>query len=314
MAVFTAVSADELRLWLQRYGVGSLVEHTGIVSGIENTNFFVTTSQGRYVLTLFEKLTKTELPYYLNLTAHLARRGVPAPAPVRDRENRFWSELNRKPAALLARLDGKSVIAPSAEQCAKAGTLLANLHLAAQNFNMQLANPRGPDWWRATAPAVKPFLDSAQAAMLDAELAFQFEHRAYALPRGVIHADLFRDNVLFSDGNVGGVIDFYFAGSDDLLFDLAVAVNDWCVDAVGTLDPVRTRALLGAYHALRPLTDAEHAAWPALLRAAALRFWLSRLFDLHVPRPGKIIHPHDPQQFARILALRQADTGPPWRV
>jgi homoserine kinase type II len=313
MAVFTAVSEDELRRWLQSYAVGSLVEYAGVASGIENTNFFVTTTGGRYVLTLFEKLTRGEIPFYLNLMAHLARRGVPSPAPVADDRNRLWNELNGKPAALVARLHGRAVTRPTAAHCAKVGTMLAHMHLAGQNFDMKLANPRGPRWWRATAPAVKPFLDGAQAKMLDDELAFQFAHRLPELPRGVVHADLFRDNVLFTDGEISGVIDFYFAGDDALLFDLAVSANDWCVDAAGELDAARTRALLGAYHAGRPLTSAEHAAWPLLLRAAALRFWLSRLYDRHVPRPGEIIHPHDPQQFGRILALRRAESAPTWR-
>jgi homoserine kinase type II len=312
MAVFTAVSEHELRSWLQRFGVGSLVEYAGIASGIENTNFFVTTTGGRYVLTLFEKLTRDELPFYLNLMAHLARRGVPSPAPVADDRHQLWSELNGKPAALVARLPGSSAMQPNAAECAKVGTLLAHMHEAGSNFNLNLANPRGPRWWRATAPAVKPFLDAAQAKMLDDELAFQFAHRLPELPRGVVHADLFRDNVLFTDGEVSGVIDFYFAGDDALLFDLAVAANDWCVDAAGELDAARTRALLGSYHVARPLTAAEHAAWPLMLRAAALRFWLSRLYDLYLPRPGEIIHPHDPGQFLRILELRRSAPEVHW--
>jgi homoserine kinase type II len=312
MAVFTAVSEDELRRWLQRYPVGSLVEYAGIASGIENTNFFVTTTGGRYVLTLFEKLTRAELPFYLNLMAHLARHGVPSPAPVADNQNKLWNELNGKPAALVARLDGSSVMHPAEAHCARAGSMLAQMHLALRDFGMHLAHPRGPRWWQATAPAVKPFLDAAQASMLDDELAFQFAQRLPELPRGVVHADLFRDNVLFTDGEISGVIDFYFAGEDVLLFDLAVSANDWCVDAAGELDAARTQALLGAYHRARPLTSAEQAAWPLMLRAAALRFWLSRLYDLHVPRPGEIIHPHDPRQFGRILALRRAETSPPW--
>jgi len=314
MAVFTAVSEDELRRWLQRYSVvGPLTEYAGIASGIENTNFFVTTTGGRYVLTLFEKLTREELPFYLNLMAHLAHRGVPSPAPVADDRKQLWNELNGKPAALVARLNGTSTMQPTEAHCAKAGAMLAKIHQAAQNFNMTLEHPRGPRWWRATAPAVRPFLDATQANMLDDELAFQFAHRLPELPRGVVHADLFRDNVLFTGGEISGVIDFYFAGDDVLLFDLAVSVNDWCVNAAGELDAARTRALIEAYHRARPLTSAERAAWPLMLRAGALRFWLSRLYDLHVPRRGEIIHPHDPEQFGRILALRRAESAPPWR-
>jgi len=186
MAVFTAVGEDELRRWLGRYSVvGPLIEYAGIASGIENTNFFVTTTAGRYVLTLFEKLTRGELPFYLNLMAHLAHRGIPSPAPVADDRHQLWNELNGKPAALVARLPGSSAMQPSAVQCAKVGTLLAQMHAAGLNFDMNLANPRGPRWWRATAPVVKPFLDDVQANMLDDELGFQFAHRLPELPRGV---------------------------------------------------------------------------------------------------------------------------------
>jgi homoserine kinase type II len=312
MAVFTSVSDDELTRWLQAYAIGSLVGFEGIATGIENTNFFVTTTRGRYVLTLFEKLSRAELPYYLNLMAHLARHGIPSPAPIADHQNRLLGELNGKPAAIVTRLAGKSEMQPAASHCAAVGSMLAHMHLAGQSFDMRMENPRGPKWWRATAPQVRPFLDQAQSRLLEQELVFQAQHRQQQLPRGVVHADLFRDNVLFARGEIAGVFDFYFAGDDVLLFDLAVVANDWCVDDVGELDADRTRALLTAYHAVRPLGAEEHAAWPLLLRSAALRFWLSRLYDLHVPRPGEIIHPHDPERFRRILELRRADTGPQW--
>lgn len=312
MAVFTPVSESELVRWLQDYTIGTLIGFEGIASGIENTNYFVTTTRGRYVLTLFENLTRVELPFYLNLMAHLARHGIPAPAPIADTRNELWSDLNGKPAAIVTRLAGKSEMRPGPAHCAAVGAMLAHMHLAGQSFDMRLANPRGPGWWRATAPLVVPFLDAAQKSLLDDELAFQASHRLERLPHGVVHGDLFRDNVLFADGEIGGVIDFYFAGGDVLLFDVAVCANDWCVDGAGELDSALTQALLGAYHAARPFAAEEHDAWPLLLRAAALRFWLSRLYDLHVPRPGEIIHPHDPQQFLRILELRRAPARPPW--
>jgi homoserine kinase type II len=316
MAVFTPVSNQELSQWLQGFSVGTLVAVEGIASGIENSNFFVSTSRGRYVLTLFENLTERELPFYINLMAHLARHGIPCPAPVADRQGRLLGELNGKPAALVTCLAGKSELQPTVEQCAAVGAILAQMHLAGASFGASFSplqeNPRGPKWWRTTAPQVKPFLDSAGCRLLDDELAYQASHRLDDLPRGVVHADLFRDNVLFQDGQVGGVIDFYFAGCDVLLFDVAVCINDWCVVAGGEIEPLRTQALLASYHRLRSFTVNEYAAWPVLLRAAALRFWLSRLYDLNLPRPGEIIHPHDPMQFRRILELRAASAAPTW--
>jgi homoserine kinase type II len=313
MSVYTKVTERELGDWLKGYSVGTLVEVRGIAAGIENTNYFVTTTGGRYVLTLFERLPARSLPFYLGLMAHLARHGIPCPSPVADRANRLLATLNGKPAALVTRLPGAVVTQPSAGQCAEVGAVLANLHLAGQSYAGRLENPRGPRWWRATAPLVAPFLDEHRRQLLDAELAFQLAHRRRDLPRGPIHADLFRDNVLFEGARIGGVIDFYFAGVDAWLFDVAVTLNDWCVAADGEVDRARAGALLAAYHAVRPFTPAERGAWPAMLRAAALRFWLSRLHDFHLPRPGELVHAHDPEHFRRILELRVRDAGgAPW--
>ncbi len=313
MSVFTPVTREQLSVWLERYAIGELVRMQGIAAGIENTNYFVTTSGGDFVLTLFEKLTAAELPFYLGLTAHLAQHGVPSPAPVADREERLFSELNAKPAALLSRLRGEVVDLPTPEHCAEVGGMLAAVHLAGRSYQGRLDNPRGPHWWREAAHAVSPFLDAERSALLAAELKFQARHRCDDLPRGPIHADLFRDNVLFDGSRIGGVIDFYFAGIDCLLFDVAVTANDWCVHAGGEIDAQRARALLAAYHARRPFTAPEEAAWPVLLRSAALRFWLSRLYDFYLPRPGELVHAHDPEHFRRILALRIDQAGAaPW--
>jgi homoserine kinase type II len=313
MSVFTPVTPEQFSAWLQRYGLGTLLEMQGIAAGIENTNYFVTTTGGRYVLTLFEKLTPAELPFYLGLMAHLAQHGVPSPAPATDLEGRLFSELNGKPAALISRLQGEAVTAPTPAQCAEVGGILAGMHLAGQSYPGKLANPRGPRWWREAAPKVSPFLDADGAALLRAELEFQARHRCADLPRGPVHADLFRDNVLFNGERIGGVIDFYFAGVDCLLFDVAVAVNDWCVHPDGEIDALRGHALLAAYHAVRPFTPAEREAWPVLLRSAALRFWLSRLYDFYLPRAGELVHAHDPEHFRRILKLRIEQAGDaPW--
>jgi homoserine kinase type II len=312
MAVFTSVSEAELTAWLSDYSLGQLLELQPISSGIENTNYFVTTANGRFVLTLFEKLTDDELPFYLNLMAHLARHGIPCPSPVANRRNQFLGTLNGKPACIASRLNGKSTTAPNLGQCASIGAMLAQMHIAGQSFSQIMPNPRGASWRSATAPQVRPFLDADQAALLDSEVALHARQDWAALPQGVIHADLFRDNVLLEDDRVGGLIDFYFACSDALLYDVAITVNDWCVDADGTPDAARAQIFLRAYHAVRPLLDAERDAWPLMLRLAALRFWLSRLFDKHLPRDGEIIHAHDPRHFERVLKNRIATAQAVW--
>jgi homoserine kinase type II len=313
VSVYTPVSETELSAWLQRYSLGRLSALEPIKSGIENTNYFVTTAQGRYVLTLFERLPAAELPFYLDLMAHLARHGIPCPAPIADVSDRYLGELNGKPAALVTRLPGKSVEHPGAAECAELGMLLARMHLAARSYAAYLENPRGPKWWRFAAREVRPFMKKEDFDFLENELQFQSDHRFPELPRGPVHADLFRDNALFDSGRVSGVIDFYFAGVDCLLYDVAVCVNDWCLvdpEKDARLDPQRTRALLEGYHAARPFERAEREAWPAMLRAGALRFWLSRLYDLHLPRPGMLVHAHDPEHFRRILALRAGGDAP----
>jgi homoserine kinase type II len=307
MSVYTKVTEAELAAWLKAYSVGTPVELKGIAAGIENTNYFVTTTHGRYVLTLFERLPAADLPFYLGLMAHLARHGIPCPSPIADRGNRLLSTLNGKPAALVTRLPGATITAPAAAHCAEVGAVLADMHVAGQSYGGTLVNPRGPQWWRRAARDVAPFLDPPRARQLADELAFQARHAARALPRGPIHADLFRDNVLFEGARIGGVIDFYFAGVDAWLFDVAVTLNDWCIEPDGALDPARAQALLDAYHAVRPFGAPERDAWPVLLRAAALRFWLSRLHDFHLPRPGELVHAHDPEHFRRVLELRIRD-------
>jgi homoserine kinase type II len=306
MSVFTRVTTEELSAWLKRYAIGTLVDLQGISAGIENTNYFVTTTHGRFVLTLFEKLSAAELPFYLNLMAHLARHGIPCPAPIADAGNRYLGALNGKPATVVTCLPGAPIADPDARHCGLVGAVLADMHLAGKTYTGRLENPRGPHWWGIAAQNVQPFLDAARLELLHSELEFQSRHRTLELPRGAIHADLFRDNVLLDADRIGGVIDFYFAGVDALLFDIAVAVNDWCVDSAGELDATRSDALLSAYRATRDFTRTEKAAWPVMLRAAALRFWLSRLNDFYLPRPGELTHAHDPEHFRRVLEARRA--------
>ncbi|MEW5903029.1 MAG: homoserine kinase [Pseudomonadota bacterium] len=312
MAVFTSVSEADISAWLAHYSLGALQELQGIPAGIENTNYFVTTANGRFVLTLFEKLTAQELPFYLDLMAHLARHGIPCPAPMADRDNRFLGVLKGKPACIVSRLSGRSVMQPDATQCAAVGAMLGQMHIAGQSFAGTMVNPRGGAWRKAAADQVARFLPAEAARLLASEVALHAARDTRALPRGVIHADLFRDNVLMDGARVGGLIDFYFACTDVLLYDVAITVNDWCMGPEQRLDADKTRAFLLAYHAVRPFTTAEAAAWPLTLRLAALRFWISRLYDLHLPRDGEMVNPHDPTHFERILRNHIATAQPVW--
>ena len=307
MAVFTEVLPAEASALATRLGVGELLRLQGIPAGIENTNYFVSTTGGEWVLTVFERLTAEQLPFYLGLMQHLAQRGLPVPEPRADTSGQILHQVAGKPAALVTRLSGKSMPRPGRAQCGQLGALLARMHLAGRSYPGFLENPRGPRWWRETAPQVRPFLDREQQRLLDSEMAFQGLHRFPALPRGPVHGDLFRDNALFAAGRLCAVFDYYFAGVDVLLFDVAVCANDWClVDPAKdrTFDAALVTAFLTEYAAVRPFAPAERQAWPALLRAAALRFWLSRLFDFHLPRRGELVHAHDPEHFREILALR----------
>jgi homoserine kinase type II len=315
MAVFTPVTLDDLSQWIKQFPLGKALALKGIASGIENSNFFLTTERGEYVLTIFENLSFEQLPFYVQLMRHLAERGIPVPAPVANDAGELVVALHGKPAAIVSKLDGSSQMDPQPVHCAEVGTILAKMHLAGRDFALRQPNLRGLDWWVETVPKVLPFLDAETAALLQSELAFQRDFAAgstYAeLERGPVHADLFRNNVMFVGERLSGCFDFYFAGWDTWLFDLAVTVNDWCIDLdTGRLDEARVVALTRAYHAVRPFTAADHAAWLPMLRAAALRFWLSRLYDYHRPREAEMLTPHDPTHFERVLRERIAQGAP----
>jgi len=305
MSVYTTVSEQALAQFLADYSIGELVSLTGISDGIENTNYFVETSQGQYVLTLFEALTAEELPFFLDLMAHLNEHQVPSAHPIADNQQHYLKTLCGKPAALVQRLTGKSVTEPNLQQCAALGKALGHAHLVTQNFAGQRDNRRGPHWWQQTAQQLIPHLNSEEKQLLEDELAFQARHRNNNLPRGVIHADLFRDNALFDGNTLTGIIDFYYACNDILLYDVAVTINDWCSNPDGSLDDNRYQHLLHAYQQERPFTDNEKTDWPLMLRAAALRFWLSRLQDQRFPRKGEMTHIKNPVVFEDILRSRR---------
>lgn len=314
MAVFTEVTPADASPLLSSLGLGSLRSIEGCASGIENTNYFVSTDRGDYVLTLFERLSFEQLPFYLNLMRHLAERGIPVPAPQADASGTILHQLKGKPAAVVTRLKGRNQLAPQVPHCAQVGAMLARMHVAGQSYTARQPNLRSLPWWNETVPVVVPFLDAEQRAMIEAELVDQnalAETAAYqGLPRGPIHADLFRDNVMFDGPTLAGFFDFYFAGCDTFLFDIAVCLNDWCIDLpTGELDDARAQAFVAAYDAERRLTDDELALMPVLLRSAALRFWTSRLWDFHLPRDAAMLQPHDPRHFERVLKLRRSQ---PW--
>ena len=317
MAVYTEVPFADAAALLHKLDLGDLTELRGIEGGIENTNYFVTSEKGgathEHVLTVFERLSFEQLPYYLHLMKHLAGQGIPVPEPATDAQGEVLHRLLDKPAAVVDKLSGKSVLAPAERHCEAVGEMLARMHLAGRDYPLSQPNLRGLPWWNETAPVVLPKLEAAQATLLRSELAYQ-NHVASlpaytALPRGPVHADLFRDNAMFDGDQLTGFFDFYFAGNDSFLFDLAVCLNDWCVrhgdpEVDGQHDPALARAMVQAYQRTRALSPAERQLLPAILRAAALRFWLSRLWDWYLPRDAAMLQPHDPAHFERVLLQR----------
>lgn len=317
MAVFTEVSEHDAQQLLLRLNLGSLHALRGIEGGIENTNYFLTSDQGEFVLTLFERLTHAQLPFYLHLMKHLAHHGIPVPNPQADKQGDILLTVCNKPAAVVNRLQGASQLQPSTTHCAAVGAMLARMHTAGQAYDRQQPNLRGLAWWNETVPTVLPHVNQDQANLLVAELAYQNHIAASAnyaaLPCGPIHADLFRDNVMFQGDTLTGFFDFYFAGIDTWLFDIAVCMNDWCITHNdGQHDSEKAQYFLAAYQSVRPLTAAERVLLNAMLRAAALRFWISRLWDFHLPRDAAMLKPHDPTHFERVLRgrVQQAVTLP----
>ncbi|MGD2170611.1 MAG: homoserine kinase [Gammaproteobacteria bacterium] len=305
MSVFTTVKQAQLESFLGRYDIGSLSSFEPIAAGITNTNYYLETSGGEFVLTLYEHHSDDELNYMLGLQRHLAARSVLCPAPMEDRRGDLYSTLNQRPAAIIARLPGKVQNKPGVAHCAAIGAELARFHLAGADFGGSRANPRGADWVLATGDMLEADLDDADRQLLASTLREYIRLDHSVLPAGAIHADLFHDNALFDGDNLRGIVDFDYACHDSFVFDLAVLLHDWCIDAEGGFDGSRVDAVIEAYQRERVLDEAEIHALPVMLRFSALRFWLSRLYDRLFPLPGELTFSKDPEEFRRLLLARR---------
>ncbi len=308
MSVFTPVTVDEARAFVAPYHVGDIIDFQNIAAGVENSNFFVTTTSGRYVLTIFEKIPRADLDFYMGLMTHLHAKGVACAAPVQTAAGVVLQELHGKPAALVTRLTGNDIAHPTPEDCHAVGAALAQMHAAASSFKLEMPNWRGLSWWKQYAAELRPHLSARENELLASELSYQAGFDDLGLPRGVIHGDLFRDNILWDDHgthHTPQMIDFYFACDEQLLFDVAVTVNDWCLDFSAypgaNLNEANTLGMLQGYASVRSFTPAERAAWPQMLRAAVMRTWLGRLGYHHFPRDSELTHPKDHPYSERLL-------------
>ena len=301
MSVYTSVSDQEIKSFLQDYDLGSFVSLQGIAQGVTNSNYFLNTDRGRYVLTIFEVLTREELPFFMELSQHLSRNGVACPAPIPRRDGKFDSMLAGKPACVVSFLNGRDTAVPDAAQCFHTGAMLAKMHLAGQSFDQSMPNPRHAAWWEAESRRLLPCLSAEDAELLQDEIAFLAGHPDTHLPGGIIHADLFKDNVLLDGIQVAGFIDFYYACNGSFMYDLAIAVNDWARLADNHIDPLLQQAFLNGYQSVRPLSPEEQVYLPIAHRAGCIRFWVSRLLDYHFPQGGEMTFIKDPDVFRDLL-------------
>jgi homoserine kinase type II len=310
MAVYTDVSAEDLADFLRAYDLGDLLSYKGIAEGVENSNFLVHTTTGYCFLTLYEKRVAPEdLPFFLGLMEHLASRGLNCPQPVKNRAGAVIGWIAGRPAAIVTFLDGMSTRRPSVAHCAAVGAALANLHLAGADFPMRRRNALSVDGWRPLYVASAAGADSVQPGLretIEREVTMLEGAWPSGLPEGVIHADLFPDNVFFLGDQLSGLIDFYFACTDTLAYDVAICLNAWCFEPDHAYNVTKGRALLQGYVSVRPLSAEERACLPLFARGAALRFLLTRLVDwLNVP-PGALVRPKDPLEYFRKLRFHQA--------
>jgi homoserine kinase type II len=305
MAVYTEVSFEDLEGLLADYDIGAPLSFKGIAEGVENSNFHLQTDRGAFILTLYEKRVRAgDLPFFLGLMDHLAARGIACPQPLPARNGGYSTILNGRPAAILTFLNGLSLRRPDAAHCSEAGRMLARLHEAGSNFAIRRPNALGLAGWHELAEATAAGADSVQEG-LGVLIATSLRDLAAAwpgdLPGGVIHADLFPDNVLFMEGRVSGVIDFYFACDDAFAYDLCVMLNAWCFESDGSYNITKGKSLIAAYRSGRELSAAEIEALPLLMRGVALRFLLTRLYDWLNHAPGALVRPKDPREFSRRL-------------
>ncbi|WP_339080523.1 homoserine kinase [Pseudomonas sp. TMP9] len=306
MSVFTPLERHELEEFLAPYGLGRLLDFQGIAAGSENSNFFVSLEQGEFVLTLIERGPSADLPFFIELLDVLHNAGLPVPYALRTARGEALRSLAEKPALLQPRLCGKHIAEANSHHCQEVGALLARIHLATRAQPLPRKSDRGLDWMLTEGPSLALQLPDEQLPLLSDALAeiHALKPRIFALPQANLHGDLFRDNVLFDGNHLAGVIDFYNACSGPMLYDLAITLNDWCSQEDGSLDSKRAQALLGAYANLRPFTATEAELWPAMLRIACVRFWLSRLIAAE-SFAGQEVLIHDPDEFQRRLAQRQ---------
>jgi len=311
MAVYTDVAADELAAYLSQYDLGDLLSYKGIAEGVENSNFLLHTSRGAFILTLYEKrVARNDLPFFLALMTHLAKHGINCPQPVENRRGEALGELAGRPAAIITFLEGIWPRKPNATHCAGVGQALAKMHLAGSDFSMSRANALSVAGWRPLFEAAKTRADDVQPGLRDF-LSAELDYLASGvwptdLPQGVIHADLFPDNVFFLGDQLSGIIDFTFACNDILAYDVAICLNAWCFEADHSFNVTKARAFLSAYGKERGLSEQEQDALPLLARGAAIRFLLTRLVDwLNVP-PGALVRPKDPLEYVRKLRFHQS--------
>jgi len=301
MSVYTAVHRQELMDFLSSYDLGILQSYQGINGGIENSNFFLVTSSGRYILTLFERISADDARFCLNLTEHLDHYRLGCPRPLRRGDGSSLASLSGKPAAIVQYLSGSSIEQVNMTHCRAVGNWLGRMHQAGMGYPARRENTFNQKWLSSRTASLLPVLSSAQKKLLETELGYLADIDFADLPKGMIHGDLFRDNVLFTASALTGVIDFYYACFDTLLLDLAITINDWCMDEKLHLQPALTHQLLHAYNKQRPITEQEQRQLPNMLRYAALRFWISRTYDLHFPRDGEILLTKNPQIFETML-------------
>jgi homoserine kinase type II len=310
MSVFTPVSDDDARALLEHYSLGALERLEGIAQGVENTNYFLTTTTGEYVLTLFEHIPRADLPFYVGLMDHLAHHDVTCPAPMRRDDDEMLTEVNGKPAVIVTKLPGSARARPTPHDCRLAGEVLGAIHVAGVEYDAALENWRGAAWRESFAQKIAPKISRAENELIESENRYQAMHDDSVLPQGIIHGDYFHDNVLWDGDGHPGVIDFYFACDDVLVYDLAIAANDWCVNPDGTMDAARMAALIEGYEERQPLEALERSLWPVMLRRAALRTWLGRLGYNHFPLDSHMTIEKDHGFSRRLLEHHIAHARP----